>query len=315
MTTPRGGSSSSTCPRSKPRSATTSRRHGREREVREDGRRSPTWNDQEHHMTAGELAVVLAAVLCCIGFAALIVVLMRVLDTLRSVAHRGGDVAGRDRPVAGRAAAVHRGRPARWWPRPAATSIASTGCSARPRRSAARCGQRPGRPSGPQHAGDQDRRARHGHERAVRSCAARNRHPAGAGGRDQEAQHDEAGHVVRRRRRCRHCRCRRGQEEGQAGRHELAPVQIARKAGRKVTDRTACRRAPRGQAGDALEGARAARPPRGRSGTLGRRARRLATPCWSTGSRGSRSGDRAAPGARPHATPLAPPQASIARRA
>jgi hypothetical protein len=36
-------------------------------------------------MTAGELAVVLAAVLCCIGFAALIVVLMRVLDTLRSL--------------------------------------------------------------------------------------------------------------------------------------------------------------------------------------------------------------------------------------
>jgi len=34
-------------------------------------------------MTAGELAVVLAAVLCCIGFAALIVVLMRVLDSLR----------------------------------------------------------------------------------------------------------------------------------------------------------------------------------------------------------------------------------------
>lgn len=36
-------------------------------------------------MSAGELAVVLAAVLCCIGFAALVVVLMRVLDTLRSL--------------------------------------------------------------------------------------------------------------------------------------------------------------------------------------------------------------------------------------
>lgn len=36
-------------------------------------------------MTAGELAVVLAAVLCCIGFAALIVVLVRVLDTLRAL--------------------------------------------------------------------------------------------------------------------------------------------------------------------------------------------------------------------------------------
>ena len=36
-------------------------------------------------MTAGELAVVLAAVLCCIGFAALIVVLLRVLDTMRTL--------------------------------------------------------------------------------------------------------------------------------------------------------------------------------------------------------------------------------------
>jgi hypothetical protein len=36
-------------------------------------------------MTAGELAVVLAAVLCSIGFAALIVVLLRVLDTMRSL--------------------------------------------------------------------------------------------------------------------------------------------------------------------------------------------------------------------------------------
>ena len=36
-------------------------------------------------MTAGELAVVIAAVLCCIGFAALIVVLVRVLDTMRDL--------------------------------------------------------------------------------------------------------------------------------------------------------------------------------------------------------------------------------------
>jgi len=36
-------------------------------------------------MTAGELAVVLAALLCCIGFAALTVVLMRVLDTLKAL--------------------------------------------------------------------------------------------------------------------------------------------------------------------------------------------------------------------------------------
>ncbi len=36
-------------------------------------------------MTAGELAVVLAAVLCSIGFTALVVVLLRVLDTMRSL--------------------------------------------------------------------------------------------------------------------------------------------------------------------------------------------------------------------------------------
>ena len=36
-------------------------------------------------MTAGELAVVIAAVLCCLGFTALVVVLVRVLDTLKSL--------------------------------------------------------------------------------------------------------------------------------------------------------------------------------------------------------------------------------------
>ena len=36
-------------------------------------------------MTAGELALVIGAVLCCIGFAALIVVLVRVLDTMKAV--------------------------------------------------------------------------------------------------------------------------------------------------------------------------------------------------------------------------------------
>ena len=36
-------------------------------------------------MTAGELAIVLGTVLCSLGFAALIVVLVRVLDTLRSL--------------------------------------------------------------------------------------------------------------------------------------------------------------------------------------------------------------------------------------
>jgi hypothetical protein len=36
-------------------------------------------------MTAGELAVVLAALLCALGFTALVVVLVRVLDTLREL--------------------------------------------------------------------------------------------------------------------------------------------------------------------------------------------------------------------------------------
>ena len=36
-------------------------------------------------MTAGDLAVTLAALLCAFGFAALIVVLMRVLDTLKAL--------------------------------------------------------------------------------------------------------------------------------------------------------------------------------------------------------------------------------------
>ena len=36
-------------------------------------------------MTAGDLAVTLAALLCALGFAALIVVLVRVLDTLKSL--------------------------------------------------------------------------------------------------------------------------------------------------------------------------------------------------------------------------------------
>lgn len=36
-------------------------------------------------MTAGELAVVVATVLCAVGFAALVVVLLRVLDALRDL--------------------------------------------------------------------------------------------------------------------------------------------------------------------------------------------------------------------------------------
>jgi len=50
-------------------------------------------------MTAGELAVLLAAVLCCIGFAALVVVLMRVLDSLRSLRAEVESLRGETRPL------------------------------------------------------------------------------------------------------------------------------------------------------------------------------------------------------------------------
>jgi len=50
-------------------------------------------------MTAGELAVLLAAVLCSIGFAALIVVLVRVLDTLRELRREVSDLRAETRPL------------------------------------------------------------------------------------------------------------------------------------------------------------------------------------------------------------------------
>lgn len=50
-------------------------------------------------MTAGELVVVLAAVLCSIGFAALVVVLLRVLDALRDVRREVGDLRAETRPL------------------------------------------------------------------------------------------------------------------------------------------------------------------------------------------------------------------------
>jgi hypothetical protein len=50
-------------------------------------------------MTAGELAVVLATVLCSIGFAALIVVLMRVLDTLKSLRGEVESLRAETRPL------------------------------------------------------------------------------------------------------------------------------------------------------------------------------------------------------------------------
>ena len=50
-------------------------------------------------MTAGELVVVMAAVLCAIGFAALVVVLMRVLDTLRDLRAEVRDLRAETTPL------------------------------------------------------------------------------------------------------------------------------------------------------------------------------------------------------------------------
>jgi hypothetical protein len=50
-------------------------------------------------MTAGDLAVTLAALLCVIGFAALIVVLVRVLDTLRSLRREVESLRQETRPL------------------------------------------------------------------------------------------------------------------------------------------------------------------------------------------------------------------------
>jgi hypothetical protein len=50
-------------------------------------------------VTAGELAVVLAAVLCALGFAALVVVLVRVLDTLRLLRGEIASLRAETRPL------------------------------------------------------------------------------------------------------------------------------------------------------------------------------------------------------------------------
>ena len=50
-------------------------------------------------MTAGELAIVLAAVLCAIGFAALIVVLVRVLDMLAALRGEVDSLRAETRPL------------------------------------------------------------------------------------------------------------------------------------------------------------------------------------------------------------------------
>lgn len=50
-------------------------------------------------MTAGELAILLAAVLCSLGFAALVVVLVRVLDALRALRSEVESLKAETRPL------------------------------------------------------------------------------------------------------------------------------------------------------------------------------------------------------------------------
>ena len=50
-------------------------------------------------MTAGQLALVVATVLCALGFAALCVALVRVLDALRSVQRELGELRAETRPL------------------------------------------------------------------------------------------------------------------------------------------------------------------------------------------------------------------------
>ncbi len=50
-------------------------------------------------MSAGDLAIVLGTVLCALGFAALIVVLLRVLDTLRSLRSEVESLRNETRPL------------------------------------------------------------------------------------------------------------------------------------------------------------------------------------------------------------------------
>jgi uncharacterized protein YoxC len=50
-------------------------------------------------VTAGELVLVLAALLCALGFAALVVVLVRVLDTLRDLRYEVADLRAETTPL------------------------------------------------------------------------------------------------------------------------------------------------------------------------------------------------------------------------
>ena len=88
-------------------------------------------------MSAGDLVLVVAAVLCTLGFAALIVVLVRVLDTLRSLRGEVASLRAETGPLLAelRSTTVEAQRTME---RHATISPASTACSARPRPSATR---------------------------------------------------------------------------------------------------------------------------------------------------------------------------------
>ena len=128
-------------------------------------------------MTAGDLAVILAAVLCAIGFAALIVVLVRVLDTLKALRGEVESLRSETGPLLRRSAREHRRGTRGDGRRPATISSASTACSARRRRSASavegssRLARR-----ALLGADDQGRRHRHRHE-PHRAAAAAQRTP------------------------------------------------------------------------------------------------------------------------------------------
>ena len=114
--------------------------------------------DGRRGMTAGELALVIGAVLCAIVFAGLAVTLVRVRDTIVQLRD---DVAGcAPRP---RRCGLPPPMPGMWSRRPTPTWTGSTGCSDRPRRSAGRSAGRTGSPAPRFHADDQGRRDRDGH--------------------------------------------------------------------------------------------------------------------------------------------------------
>ena len=119
-------------------------------------------------MTAGELLLVVGAVLCALAFAALAVTLVRVRDTLGALRAEVAELRAETTPLlAELRTSTDDARAAM------ATARADLdrfdGCSARPRRSARRRRHvEPRRPHDAVGADDQGRRARHGTSRAVR---------------------------------------------------------------------------------------------------------------------------------------------------